>query len=464
MIWQNPWAWLGLLSLAVPVFIHLLGRRNARVLQFPTLRFLEAARLLPSRRTRLSDPWLLAVRIAILAFAVTALAQPLLLTARRRQGSGSAAALAIVVDTSVSMRRPAPAGGRALDAARSRARQLAGDAGTAVILESASPARTLKGALAWLQTQPGARSLIVVSDFQLGTLERADLADVPADVGVRLERIAVRPDSAPIAAHARVDSVETTARIVLAAGRTDVEWSAHAAATPLKQPVIQAGTAERARADAAGRAARTLAVSAETADQPVAIVYPGYERRAELLRNALPLDQPWMAEVVTRLRASSLLAAAAASLTTERGTGDDSLSSAGAAAGADSAFTVVARTAAALPVVWAARGEVQGHEGLLLFASADAGSVLPAALIAAVPRALSTAPPVRELEPGTLSDTALLPLQREASAAARGARGGEGESDGRWLWLLALALLGFETWLRRAPQHNVTAVGDERVA
>ena len=28
MIWQNPWAWLGIGALALPILIHLLGRRH----------------------------------------------------------------------------------------------------------------------------------------------------------------------------------------------------------------------------------------------------------------------------------------------------------------------------------------------------------------------------------------------------------------------------------------------------
>src|SRR5205807_1608529 len=105
MIWLNPWAWAGLVMVALPVAIHLLGRGHARVYKFPTLRFLDASRLMPTRRTRVRDLLLLVVRVAILASAVGALAQPLLLTDGRARALDRGLARAIVVDTSASMSR-----------------------------------------------------------------------------------------------------------------------------------------------------------------------------------------------------------------------------------------------------------------------------------------------------------------------------------------------------------------------
>src|SRR5262245_32953055 len=139
MIWRNPWAWLGLTTLALPVLIHLLGRGHARVQPFPSLRFLERSKFLPTRRTRLHDVALLLVRLAILAVAVAALAQPFLRASRARTTT-TALARAILVDTSASMRR-ASNGGTALEAARRNAQRLVADARPALIIESSSPAR-----------------------------------------------------------------------------------------------------------------------------------------------------------------------------------------------------------------------------------------------------------------------------------------------------------------------------------
>ena len=69
MNWLQPWAWLGALSVAVPIVIHRLSQRPSRPLNFPSLRFLGDTRVLPVRRARLSDLWLLLVRCAVLAVA-----------------------------------------------------------------------------------------------------------------------------------------------------------------------------------------------------------------------------------------------------------------------------------------------------------------------------------------------------------------------------------------------------------
>ena len=114
MMFQNPWAWLGLLALAGPIVAHLLARRPARRQPFPHLRFLPAAALKPVRRDRLADIALLLVRSAVVAAAVVALTQPLWLTADRARDLGAQIARAVIVDTSASMQRAATT----LDAAR----------------------------------------------------------------------------------------------------------------------------------------------------------------------------------------------------------------------------------------------------------------------------------------------------------------------------------------------------------
>ena len=84
MIWLNPAAWFALAAVAAPILIHILIQRRAERLPFPTLRFLQPTRLAAIRRHLLEDLPLLAVRAAILAAAVAALAGPLLVTAARR--------------------------------------------------------------------------------------------------------------------------------------------------------------------------------------------------------------------------------------------------------------------------------------------------------------------------------------------------------------------------------------------
>jgi hypothetical protein len=76
MTFLNPWAWLGLIAVAVPIAAHLLSRRSAKRQVFPTLRFLPASVLRPVRRSRFTDLWLLALRCLVIVVAVAAVAQP----------------------------------------------------------------------------------------------------------------------------------------------------------------------------------------------------------------------------------------------------------------------------------------------------------------------------------------------------------------------------------------------------
>jgi hypothetical protein len=77
MIFQEPWAWLGLVAIAWPIAAHLLTRHRARRVRFPILRFMPLAVAPTTKRHRLSDAGLLFVRCAIVAVAVGALARPL---------------------------------------------------------------------------------------------------------------------------------------------------------------------------------------------------------------------------------------------------------------------------------------------------------------------------------------------------------------------------------------------------
>ncbi|MEJ7811703.1 MAG: BatA domain-containing protein [Gemmatimonadaceae bacterium] len=457
MIWRNPWAWAGLAALALPVLIHLLARGRARVHPFPTLRFLEPSRLLPTRRTRVHDVVLLLVRLGILAAAVAALAQPALRTAERRGAVGRALARAIVVDTSASLRRQTPAGEQGVEAARRGARRLAGEAGASVVLESSAPSGAIAGAMAWLSRQAGRGEVVIISDFQVGALEARDLALVPPTVGVRLERVDVLPMKDTLETYTRYGDSVLIARTAFSEGRATVEWSAgRAPARGGDTLLLLAGAGERARADADARAAASVGIPVpEDTAHAVAIVYPGFERRGELLRGATPPRAPWMTDAVARLRSDSMLLAAAARAPVS----DEAARAPG---------LVIARDDGGRPVMVAAQDTAAGRERLLLFSSADAGSLAATALIAAAARARSLAPPITELEPATLPAPVLAPWQRAPAAdppAGANADGAAAPSDGRWLWVLTLALLALETWLRRSAHEPTAArVAHDRAA
>lgn len=419
MIWANPWAWLGAVSIALPVLIHLLGRGRAKVVPFPTLRFLEASKLLPTRRTRIHDTALLVVRIGILLAAVSALARPVWLTAERKRVVDDALARAIIVERGV---LPADS--------------LETNATTHIVVQTSSLAREISGAVQWLERQPGRRELVVVSPFRRASLDSADLAAVPSTIGIRLDRVA-STDSAPIArAHVLAGDVST--RTTLADSATSTEWTTSAAVAPTIAGVIL-GLNDRPLGAAAARAALSLGVSLPLdARRPVGIIYIGLTPPT-----TTPIDLPWMTTIAARIRADSTLIAATSRI---------------AAVAADTSGLVIARDSSNRPAITAQRG---GNE-LLLIAGFEPASLASAALLAAIAKARSSSAPA---VPVFISPEVLATWQRTPAAGGSVAALND-ESDGRWFWAVALILLGLETWMRRARRiaQSTTEIARDRAA
>ena len=100
MTFSDPRILVGLVALGIPLAIHLLGRRQARRVILPTARFAEGAHQARRGLLWLKRVGLLALRLAIVALLVVALAGP------RIGGAGGpreAGAWAICLDTSPSM-------------------------------------------------------------------------------------------------------------------------------------------------------------------------------------------------------------------------------------------------------------------------------------------------------------------------------------------------------------------------
>jgi hypothetical protein len=450
MIWQNPWAWVGLLTLGLPILVHLLARRAARVQRFPSLRFLDEARPVATRRSRLSDLPLLAVRCAVLFVATVALAAPYVLSADRTARLAGTVARVIVVDTSASMLRATPAGEGARDVARREALAAAADAGVASLIETVAPGAALGGAAAWLDARAGLREIVVISDFQRGTLDPADRDAVPPTTGLEMRRVDVIPDAVTERV-TRHGGSETVARVTAADDGLRVEWSRRSAgdaagptagAAAGDALALMAGPDERERADAALEAALADGAAPDIdAARPLAILFGGYPDRAAVLAGAGPLDEPWMADAVALMRDDPVLAAAAADAEIIAALPPDADRAAG--------FIGLARTRDGRPVAAAARARVAGANRLVVTVLADAGSLASAAAIRAAGRAVAVGPPARELEPAMLTDAELADWSRPATAAPASAGVPRGESDGRWLWLVVLLLLLVEGWLRR---------------
>ncbi|MEX0907165.1 MAG: BatA domain-containing protein [Gemmatimonadota bacterium] len=461
MIWQNYWAWLGLSTLAVPLLLHLLSRRRARVQPFPTLRFLPASRLTISRRARPTDVLLLALRMGILTAAVAALAQPYF-TGIDSPAMQSSVTRVVVVDTSASMQRQTSTSGeRALDSARRAAAAAgasspaaAGSPGTVgMIIETADPATAVAGAVAWLVSRPGAGELVVISDFQRGSLDPLDLAAVPRHIGLELQRMpaaGVATADLPV----QYDGRALVTRVVVQPASTEVEWFLRAGADTLVPSsarsngliLLHAG-GERAAADAALAAAAAIGSPATAVSRPVTIVLAGHEQLSPMMSSAMPLNAAWMGDIVAALHRDRLLTDLAAQVPT------------GTIPGAEAApFATVVRTRSDAPLVSAARLAGEDGDRLLLLVRADASSVAAAAVAAAVARASSDVRVLRELEIATLPDTVLARWQRSAMPApASRAAIPPDASHGRWLWLVVLVLLGVEALARRGKRTAAAA-------
>jgi hypothetical protein len=276
--WLNPWALLGLGAVVAPVLIHLFARHRARTLKFPTLRFVRAAAVTPTRRRRITDPWLMLLRVCIVALAAAALAQPHVPSRDTTPASARRSiARAVIVDTSASM-------ATALTAARPVADSIARDATTSRIIYTIRPGKALAGAQAWLATQEGAHEITIVSDFQAGAVDSASIASLARDI--RIELRALQPASgAPVAAPRYSGDVE-----LLASAQDD----------------------ELARATLA---AAYAAGAPHGLSRSVAVVFPSYPGLSSL---DTAIHDAWMITALAAIRRDTTVTAAFAMLDTTR--------------------------------------------------------------------------------------------------------------------------------------------------
>jgi hypothetical protein len=142
MTFLAPLTLVGILLVALPLAIHLLVRRRARRLDFPTLKFLRETPSFKLYPRRIRQPLLLALRAAAIVLLVTGLARPLLTFHKQTPTP----VRFILIDASLSMKTR----GRA-DAAREQARSIINKLSNnerASIIAFSSEAKTLSEATA----------------------------------------------------------------------------------------------------------------------------------------------------------------------------------------------------------------------------------------------------------------------------------------------------------------------------
>jgi Aerotolerance regulator N-terminal len=432
MIWLNPIAFVALASAAAPILIHILVQRRAPRMPFPTLRFIAPTRLAAIRRHLVEDAPLLLVRIALLSAAVAALAGPLIVTAGRRAAWSARVARAIVIDAAVD---------RA--AASDAEQQGSASVFRAERFEAASLGDGLRLASAWLETVPPARrEVVVVSPLALGSLTAADVAGVPAAIGIRFERRGTFraqneiDGSAILASGAESGAAVTlTPRIVLngpatsvndAGVRAEAPWPLEIQAPPDAQPairaVVSAVLADRVRQPNAGHRARLRVVP------DVAQAFRPADVGA--------IRTPWIADAVARIARDRDLQSAAARLhVADR-----------AAEAARHTEVELATAADGTPIAVAA----ESSGTLIVVSAASATDLFTPLLARSIVNSLSAEPDLRRAEVVAIPDGTLQSWSRPAPSPEAPRLDTVDQDDRRWLWLAALALLALETGMRRS--------------
>jgi hypothetical protein len=208
----SPLFLVGVAAAAIPIAIHLFYRRTEPVVDFAAMRYLRRAPVEHSRRRRLRELVLLALRVCALVLLALAFARPYFADAA---GAGSGDATMVLIDTSVSLSAP----GR-FEEARERARQAIQDApathavGVAAFAQAsdviAPVSQDRAGALAALaQVTPGAGTtryraalqgaadafdgrsgrIVVVTDLQQSGWDAASDGGIPEAIAVEIEDV-----------------------------------------------------------------------------------------------------------------------------------------------------------------------------------------------------------------------------------------------------------------------------------
>ena len=451
--WTNPAALAGLAAVAGPVLVHLLRRQRAPRVTFPTVRFLAPTHTAAARLRNPSDLLLLSLRMAIVAAAAIAAAQPMLVTGWRRTAWEQRTNRALVVDDSESL---AAAASRVRDAV---AAERGGSTATSEI-RTTNLADGLKQAAAMLQRgHAGRAEIVVISDFQLGSLTAADIGGLPADIGLRFVAVDVPRPAGRFRAlrtfHAGTDS-PLEHEITLDGPRTRVTLmpsGPSARGVKILSAEEQAEGVESLKRIVAAAGAPELPV-----DRGLTMIFPGARLpEVERLRPGWMVTAFAVASADDRLRslASAYRAESfqlpASSLQQQAVLDSIAAASRKLEAGSSpgprlpSLWTPLAWDGSGHPLVLAAAT----NQDLVAYVSAAPSELVAAAALRTLLFAIAqpSAWPEREVE--RLSPSQLAAWTREAKPSPGGWRP-EPPGDARWLWGLALALLVIEGFVRRS--------------
>ena len=422
--WINSAALAGLAVVAGPVLVHLLRRRRAPRVTFPTIQFLASTRAAAARFRRPSDLALMCLRVAIVAAAAVAAAQPVLVTAWRRAAWEQRVSRALVVDDTESL---AAAGSRVRDAVAAE-RQGATDVSE---IRATDLGEGLKQAAALLGGRDAGRSeIVLISDFQLGSLRAADVNTVPAEIGLRfvvldgMHTAGAFPGLRTLQADRNLPIAQ---EITLDGPRTRVTISE--AATPAREVTILSPPDQH---DAAASLRRVVAAAGAPelpGDRGLTLIFAGTP-----LPEVGPLRSGWMTRAFLIAGADEHLRAVASRY---RGVNGPRL---------PSPWMPVAQDAAGQAVVSVAAMK----QDLVAFVSAAPTDLVAAAALQSLLSAVAPQPSWPEREVEHISASQLASWTRDAKPSA-GRWRPRPPGDARWLWAIALLLLVIEGIVRRSP-------------
>ncbi len=220
MSFLSPWFLAGLLAIAVPVIVHLIQRDRKRVVQFPSLMFLERIPFRSMRRQTIRNWPLFLIRLAAIVLLALAFSRPFLSRGGGDAGLGGPIERVVLLDRSYSLSWEGSFE-RALGSARSAVQELQDgdrasvvvfDEGALVLARSTDPTTALRtladvapGARATRfrpplevaqaileQSQLARREIVLISDFQQGAW-RGD-EDIEMPTGTTITPVSVRPN------------------------------------------------------------------------------------------------------------------------------------------------------------------------------------------------------------------------------------------------------------------------------
>jgi hypothetical protein len=431
VIWLNPAAWIGLVALAAPILLHILVRQRAERLPFPTLRFLQQTRLASIRRHVLEDLPLLAIRAAILAAAVAALAGPLLITPRQRQAWNARVVRATVISGADGARRLQP-GDRTF---------------LSQTFETRSVSDGLHRALAWLDNAPPARrELVIVGPLGLGSVTAEDLSAVPPAIGLRFERSGTLPTERTIDGGKVLGPVVHQQTVALNGVTTTVRETVASAPEAFPVDVVCAADT-RPAVDAAIAAVRSERVWAPAADRRARLVLIGTSVDSTAIADARPVTVAWTADAMASVTRDPELQAEASEA--PAGLRDRRFATA--------PWQTLVSASDGDPLAAAAGTPT----GFVVVSGAEPSSLVTALLLRAIANGIAAPPDLRVAEVLPIPDAQLQGWTRPAAPVTAPRIDRVERDDRRGLWALVLGLLALEMWVRRARPVGAIAPREE---